>query len=259
MKFITVTDRSVTRLRIPVKNQSQAGSERVKFTEVSLFLSEAVASFGIRRYQRGGFLALGRRYSPWPWLPLVPICTNKRIESIGGWYSDWATSPWIDFWCKKRWWEQGRDLTPWNKTTEIDSSRFPRQLSFLGHQRELRMKVKLLKGMSNAPSLPKNFWQQKYTFCRQKCKHILCLYKLCCFLNPSAHLCKDPLKVWTRGVCWCDKPKQKPHSHQLKKQWQMHLCLFCVCAKKSLELNLFLQSTEYSVYLINLHNPKFAE
>lgn len=76
MKFITVTDRSVTRLRIPVKNQSQAGSERVKFTEVSLFLSEAVASFGIRRYQRGDF-------SHWeddtlhdlgfPWCPSAPI------------------------------------------------------------------------------------------------------------------------------------------------------------------------------------------
>lgn len=55
MKFITVTDRSVTHLRIPVKNQSLAGSEQVKFTEVSLLLSEAVASFGIRQYQRGNF------------------------------------------------------------------------------------------------------------------------------------------------------------------------------------------------------------
>lgn len=55
MKFITATDRSVTRLRIPVKNQSLAGSEWVKFTKVSLLLSETVASFGIRRYQRGDF------------------------------------------------------------------------------------------------------------------------------------------------------------------------------------------------------------
>lgn len=41
MKFITVTDRSVTSLRIPVKNQSLAGAERLKFTEVSLTLSAA--------------------------------------------------------------------------------------------------------------------------------------------------------------------------------------------------------------------------
>lgn len=201
----------------------------------------------------------------------MPICTNKRIESIGGWYSDWATSPWIDFWCKKRWWGQGRDLTPWNKTTEIDSSRFPRQLSFLGHQRELRMKVRLLKGMSNAPSLPKNFWQQKYTFCRQKCKHILCFYKLCCFLKPSAHLRKDPLKVWTSTreleLSWASQQTSLSGCVLI---WQTSLppieetmtnalvFILCLCKKKSLELNLFLHSTEYSAYLINLHNPKIA-
>lgn len=55
MKFITVTDRSVTRLRIPVENQSLAGSERVEFIEIFPPLSEAVASFGIRCYQRGDF------------------------------------------------------------------------------------------------------------------------------------------------------------------------------------------------------------